>query len=404
METQIIPNYKMTTDSAESGVFETSFVSDPATDKGFLKFNKHEDKRQQFKALATSEYQMMTAGVWMMPDTKYLRMASDGTLYTVEFTREALKNALLKYLKSGNADSVKLEHDGVYLESFVAIEHWIITSKTTKSPIFGLSLEDMGYNPDEIPMGTVMKTTYCNNYQFWYDYIVSGKVQGYSIGGLFDLIQTDTAASNFSKPEEISKRLKSDISDKIVNLTDNETLNIKNELFCVNETLAEGKKVFDLDGYRYQVEFSQGYALDFSKVKIEIEVCTGDSESETEKEAPEMDVAIGETSETPNIVNYSMTQQEETQRNNMTYVFSKNEVEERFAKQNQLITELLEKFNTFEQSFLHINKELSEKNKEIETLKQEFEKKPISVNNSIVPKNSNEGKTALRVGNTTIYI
>jgi hypothetical protein len=32
--------------------------------------------------------------------------------------------------------------------------------------VLGLSLEDMGYNPQDIPVGTVMKSTYIQDEQF----------------------------------------------------------------------------------------------------------------------------------------------------------------------------------------------------------------------------------------------
>jgi hypothetical protein len=59
----------------------------------------------------------------MMPDTKYIRTDKEGNFYTVSFSKESLYNALVKYLKAGNADNVKIEHNGQLLEGFVAIEH-----------------------------------------------------------------------------------------------------------------------------------------------------------------------------------------------------------------------------------------------------------------------------------------
>ena len=216
---QLIPNYLMTTEDTEANVFETSFVSAPATDRGFLMFSRDESavnqlapknqnftilKEEDFKILDKSkvdstEFQRMTSGVWIMPDTKYIRQTESGELYTVEFTPETLKAALLKYLKAGYSNLVKLEHSGEYLDGFVAMEHWIIDDENTLSPIFKLSITDLGYKASDIPKGTVMKTTFVADEQFWQEKILTGMVKGYSIGGLFNLTPLDAKQQAFRK-------------------------------------------------------------------------------------------------------------------------------------------------------------------------------------------------------------
>jgi hypothetical protein len=216
---KIIPNYLMSTEDTEANVFETSYVSAPATDRGFLMFSRDESainqfapknqnfsilKEEDFKILDKSkvdatEFQRMTSGVWMLPNTKYIRQTEEGELYTVEFTPETLKAALLKYLKSGYANMIKSEHSGEYLDGFVAMEHWIIEDENTLSPIFKLSLSDLGYKPSDIPAGTVMKTTFVADEQFWNEKVLTGMVKGYSIGGLFNLVPLDSKQQSFKK-------------------------------------------------------------------------------------------------------------------------------------------------------------------------------------------------------------
>ena len=184
----MIPNFILSvSEDGPEAVYETSYVSDPATGVSFLKFNKDQTTNMEFKKLKNENYQRMTSGVWMMPDTKYLRVDKQGNYYTVQFTQDTLFKALMKYLKEGYADAVKVEHDGQYLDGFVSIEHWVIKDENTLSPVFGLSLTDLGYNPSEIPVGTVMKTTYVSDEAFWNEQVLTGNVTGYSIGGLFNL-------------------------------------------------------------------------------------------------------------------------------------------------------------------------------------------------------------------------
>lgn len=204
----MIPNYELSTDEAGSNIYETSYVFNPATDKSMLYFNDESKKSNLGFAKPTVEgWQRITSGVFMMPDTKYIRVDKDGNYYTVSFSKESLYNALIKYLKAGNSDNVKVEHNGQLLEGFVAIEHWIIKDAKTISPVLGLSLKDMGYNPQDIPVGTVMKSTYIADEQFWNDMILTGKVTGYSLGGLFELTEFD-----FSK--EVNKFYSNDITER----------------------------------------------------------------------------------------------------------------------------------------------------------------------------------------------
>lgn len=204
----MIPNYELSTDDAGSNIYETSYVFNPATDKSMLYFNDESKKSNLGFAKPTVEgWQRITSGVFMMPDTKYIRVDKDGNYYTVSFSKESLYSALIKYLKAGNGDNVKVEHNGQLLEGFVAIEHWIIKEAKTISPVLGLSLKDMGYNPQDIPVGTVMKSTYIADEQFWNDMILTGKVTGYSLGGLFELTEFD-----FSK--EVNKFYSNDITER----------------------------------------------------------------------------------------------------------------------------------------------------------------------------------------------
>lgn len=188
-----LPNYELSTDGEGYNIYETSFVEDPATGFDFLKFNKEDVKTLEFAIVQDStEYKRMVSGVWMMPDTKYLRTKKDANgnieLYTVSFSKDELSNALVKYLKSDYANLIKVEHQGDYLEGFVSIEHWTYNGVGTKSPVFGKTIEDLGYSADQIKEGTILKTVYVENEQFWNEEILSGKVKGFSLGGIFELI------------------------------------------------------------------------------------------------------------------------------------------------------------------------------------------------------------------------
>lgn len=197
-----ITNYLMDTDKENLNIYETSFVSDPATGFNFLKFKKEDVKTLNFKKVEVAGYQRMVSGVWFMPDTKYIRYDEVNGLYTVEFKKDDLKAALLKYLKSDYANLVKVEHQGSYLEGFISIEHWIYEDVMTLSPIFGLSIYDLGYTPQDLKPGTVLKTIYVSDEQFWNSEIMTGNVTGFSIGGLFNLESESDAVKTYFNTQE----------------------------------------------------------------------------------------------------------------------------------------------------------------------------------------------------------
>lgn len=190
MNEQLIPHYTLDDTNEDTLIYETSYVANPATGKGFLAFSESDKAYKQVEQkfyMIEDKTQRMTSGVWFSPDTKYLRVDPQGNYYTVSISKEDLKAALLRYLKAGYANTGSLEHGDLASDKFVAIEHWIIEGPKTKSPIYGLTLEQLGYDPATIPVGTVMKTSYVADEQFWNEEVLTGNVTGYSISGLFTL-------------------------------------------------------------------------------------------------------------------------------------------------------------------------------------------------------------------------
>ena len=198
-----LPNYLMNTEDLDSNIYETSFVENPASGFSFLKFNAQSGvKTLEFKQVEINGYKRMASGAWFMPDTKYLRYDAQRGYYTVEFTKDSLKDALLKYLKCDYANKIKVEHDGDFRSGFISMEHWIYEDENTKSPIFGLTAADLGYNPTDLKVGTVLKTVYISDEKFWNEEVLSGKVNGFSIGGLFTLEEEKSLGTmNFADVE-----------------------------------------------------------------------------------------------------------------------------------------------------------------------------------------------------------
>jgi hypothetical protein len=314
----------------------------------------------------------------MLPNTKYIRQTEEGELYTVEFTPETLKAALLKYLKSGYANLVKSEHSGEYLDGFVAMEHWIIEDENTLSPIFKLSLSDLGYKPSDIPAGTVMKTTFVADEQFWNEKVLTGMVKGYSIGGLFNLVPLDSKQQSFKKEgfPEVTKEI---AQDKKVE-------EIKTEEFQTVEVKVEST--------------------------IEIEVCDEKKEYENEMIHEEIIDAVEDTQDSE-IVTDSQELVAPILENAIKNQDFANVIEQ---MKNDLLKEMQitkEEFKSQLDSVLNENNELKSKVQELQNTKEELQKKvldqPIKSNFSQTNKESNElkndkSKVAINVGGKTVYV
>jgi len=191
---QNLPNYKLEASDDENMIFETSLVSNPATKYKFFMFSDETSSvKHQFKAFEIAnendDIEYMISGVWFEPDTKYIRKEEIApntyTEYTVEVSREDLQKMIINNKKQGFNDSFMLEHRQSLSNDFVEVESWIYTKDNPKSPLYGHTLEDLGYDASKIKEGTVLKTVFVGDKQFWDDYIVTGKIIGFSIGGRF---------------------------------------------------------------------------------------------------------------------------------------------------------------------------------------------------------------------------
>lgn len=327
----------------EENVYMTSLVANPATDMKIQVFSKQVEQDEcvmKFKTMApTDEYKRIISGVWMMPDTKYYRVVK-GFEFTVSFSKDELKKALINYLKNGCADSFDYEHNNNMIEDLVSIEHWIIENKETRSPVLGYSLTDLGYTTQEIPIGTVMKSVYVKDEQFFNDMVLSGNVMGYSIEGLFNLKQIDEQMINtmdqYSNREMFSK-LGLDQSNGTVITTDGKLTFNKNKVTLNDNDIMDGEFK---TSFGFNIVIKDGTLVDFGFNEVAVE--SGDSvptqEVEQPIEAPQVetvneekvDVAVETVVEKPNVNDEFIKRLTEVQ----------NKLDEQLSKRDAKIAEL----------------------------------------------------------------
>lgn len=200
-------NYKLKVDDDEEGeynVFRTSLVDDPATQKLFAVFSSQEKDKKvlDFKVIEPTpqnkqsvksengKFERIISGVWFMPDTDYLRFDFEtGEFFTTSVERAELKKMVLNFVKSGASNSFDIHHDGRPVDGLRTVEIWVLEDYKQLSPIFNNDIEKLGYKETDIPLGTVFMSVYVSNEEFFNKKILSGELKGFSIEGLFNIVE-----------------------------------------------------------------------------------------------------------------------------------------------------------------------------------------------------------------------
>ncbi len=161
--------YELRIEDDTDEVFAISLVESPAIESDFVYFDK---EIVQFAKVDTE--QKMLLGPILIPDKKILRVDGEGKPYHVFFTKDTVKKLAQNYLMKKYTDKATIEHDktvkGVHL-----VESWVKDGKLDKSNNYGLNL----------PEGTWVGMFKITDDKIWNDYVKTGKVQGFSIEGLF---------------------------------------------------------------------------------------------------------------------------------------------------------------------------------------------------------------------------
>lgn len=270
----------------ETGMDAISLVADPAVEVDFLKFGKDKPMSLNF---ADEEKHIIT-GIALLADTPIYRIAPDGTEYYVRFTKDCIRSLVEKYFKFGLTNSVNIEHkDNQFVDGVTMLESYIIDKER------GICPNEFASAPD----GSWVVSYKVNNLDVW-DKIKTGEVMGFSIQGIFHLVETKLEMNN-NKPEESEHQNKNNISlmsklkEKIKALlmqyaavsTD------KGNLIYNTDTLEVGSEVFVEDENGENVPAADGeYMLEDGRtIKVEGGKVT---EIEAKEEEPAMPAAPAE--------------------------------------------------------------------------------------------------------------
>ena len=181
----------------ETGLNAISLVENPAVEVDFLAFAKDESAVLQF---ADEERHIIT-GIALLADTPIYRIAPDRTEYYVRFTKDCIRELVEKYFKFGLTNSVNIEHkDNQFVDGVTMLESYIIDKER------GICPNEFASAPD----GSWVVSYKVSNLDVW-NKIKSGEVKGFSVQGLFHIIETKLEMNN-NKPEESEHQNKNNIS------------------------------------------------------------------------------------------------------------------------------------------------------------------------------------------------
>lgn len=169
--------YKIKIDPTDqiTGMDAISLVECPAVEVDFLKFSKEEPKSLQF----TNEEKRIITGVALLADTPIYRVKPDGEEYYVVFDRETIEQLVTKYSKYMFNNFVNIEHSNQhFVDGMYMIESYLKNSERGIVPI----------EFSEIPDGSWIVSYKVDNIDVW-EKIKSGEVKGFSIQGVFNLIE-----------------------------------------------------------------------------------------------------------------------------------------------------------------------------------------------------------------------
>lgn len=178
--------FELQIENEEDEVFAISLVESPAIESNFIFFN-----HETVLFAKVDNEQRMLIGPILIPDKKIMRVDGEGKPYQVFFSKETVKRLAQNYLKKKYTSNATLEHEdrikGVHL-----VESWIKEGKFDKSNGYGLAL----------PEGTWMGVFKIDDDEIWNDYVKTGKVQGFSIEGLFEHKLVKNAVEDLTEEQE----------------------------------------------------------------------------------------------------------------------------------------------------------------------------------------------------------
>jgi len=155
----------------ESGIYAISIVDMPAIESNFIALNKQ--GKTQYSLAKANEEQKLLIGAALIPNKQIARLDAEDNLYYVYFSKNTVKEAAYRFLKSSAHHNHTIQHEKP-IEGLYVAESWIVESEQDKSRKYGLN----------VPIGTWMVAVKVENEDVWKK-IKAEEVKGFSIEAYF---------------------------------------------------------------------------------------------------------------------------------------------------------------------------------------------------------------------------
>jgi hypothetical protein len=188
----------------ETGIDAISIVESPAIEEDFIAL-----KSKEFKFKEIDKKKKILLGALLVPNKPIYRKDEDGSEYYIYFSKDTVNKAAQMFLKTGKQGNSTLEHESkIYGLSLV--ESWIVEDEQKdKSRLYGM----------DVPVGTWMGAVKVDNDEIWNDFVLTGKVKGFSIEGYFADKASNTNPNGLKtlSQEEVAMETLKEIYNMLIN-------------------------------------------------------------------------------------------------------------------------------------------------------------------------------------------
>ena len=208
-------------EESELGIEAISVVENPAIEEDFVAL-----KSQEFKLAEIDGERRILMGALLIPNKPIYRRNGEDEYY-IYFSKDTVLKASQMYLMNSKQNNSTLEHQH-QLEGLSLVESWIVEDKVhDKSVKYGMDL----------PLGSWVGSVKVNNDQIWNEFVLSGKVKGFSIEGFF--------ADKMERPNDQT------IKDELAKIEEEEAEYLLAEIKAIikNDKRVKGGKKMVLESY-----------------------------------------------------------------------------------------------------------------------------------------------------------
>ena len=208
-------------EESELGIEAISVVENPAIEEDFVAL-----KSQEFKLAEIDGERRILMGALLIPNKPIYRRNGEDEYY-IYFSKDTVLKASQMYLMNSKQNNSTLEHQHA-IEGLSLVESWIVEDKVhDKSVKYGMDL----------PLGSWVGSVKVNNDQIWNEFVLTGKVKGFSIEGYF--------ADKMERPNDQT------IKDELAQIEEEEAEYLLAEIKAIikNDKRVKGGKKMVLESY-----------------------------------------------------------------------------------------------------------------------------------------------------------